>query len=186
MRSIKASARHFNVRSDRGAFAPAKASFSSGFMTRVGETAVPVSDDDVIAAALRVLSQRMTGRLALTNPRITREYLAIRFSGLEHEVFVCLFLDARNRIISCEESFRGTIDGAAVYPREIVKRALAHNASAVIVSHNHPSGVAEPSQADELLTQRLKAALDLVGVRLLDHLVVGGAVVESFAERGLL
>jgi DNA repair protein RadC len=97
-----------------------------------------------------------------------------------------LFLDNRNRVIECVEMFRGTIDGATVHPREVVKEALGRNAAAVIFAHNHPSGVAEPSQADELITRRLKEALSLVDIRVLDHLVVGGNVVTSFAEQGLL
>jgi DNA repair protein RadC len=110
----------------------------------------------------------------------------MRFAGLEHEVFCCLYLDNRNRVIACEELFRGTIDGASVHPRAVVKRALIHNAAAIILAHNHPSGVAEPSQADELITRRLKQALALVDIRVLDHLIVADAVVESMAERGLL
>ena len=186
MHSVTRSFRRFNVQSDRGALVPQQPRFSSGFVSENNGAYAQVSDDDVIAAALRILSQRLARGFALSNPRLTREYLAMRFAGLEHEVFACLFLDNRNRVIACEELFRGTIDGASVHPREVVKRALRHNAAAVIVAHNHPSGVAEPSQADELITRRLKEALSLVDIRVLDHLVVGGASVESFAERGLL
>lgn len=123
---------------------------------------------------------------ALTNPRNTREYLRMRLRDLDHEVFCCLYLDNRNRVITCEELFRGTIDGATVHPREVVKRALAHNAAAVILAHNHPSGVAEPSQADELITRRIKESLATVDIRVLDHLIVGDGHTESMAERGLL
>jgi DNA repair protein RadC len=105
---------------------------------------------------------------------------------LEHEVFGCLFLDNQHAVIAAEDLFRGTIDGASVYPREVVKRALALNAAAVILYHNHPSGVSEPSQSDQRLTQRLKAALGTVDIRVLDHFVVGRAEALSFAERGLL
>jgi len=122
----------------------------------------------------------------LANPQATRDFLYMRLRDLPHEVFCVLFLDNRHRVIAFEELFRGTIDGATVHAREVVKRALAHNAAAVILSHNHPSGVAEPSQADEIITRRLKNALDLVEIRLLDHLVVGDGHCESFAERGLL
>jgi DNA repair protein RadC len=122
----------------------------------------------------------------LTNPRSTREYLRMRFRDLPHEVFAILYLDNRNRVIALEELFRGTIDGATVHPREVVKRALYHNAAALILAHNHPSGVAEPSQADELITRRLKEALSTVDIRVLDHLVIGDGVCESMAERGLL
>lgn len=123
---------------------------------------------------------------ALANPRATREFLRMKLRDLPHEVFCCLYLDNRHRVISFEELFRGTIDGATVHPREVVKRALACNAAAIILAHNHPSGVAEPSQADELITRRLKEALALVDIRVLDHLVIGDCGCESFAERGLL
>ena len=136
--------------------------------------------------ARRHYQQLMTAGSALSNPRATREFLRMRLRDLQHEVFCCLYLDNRNRVIGFEELFRGTIDGASVHPREVVKQALARNAAAVILAHNHPSGVAEPSQADELITRRLKEALSLVDIRVLDHLVVGDGVCESFAERGLL
>ena len=122
----------------------------------------------------------------LESPRIVRDYLAVHYAGHEREVFGCLFLDNRHRLIAVEEMFLGTIDGASVHPREVVKRALQLNAAAVILAHNHPSGVAEPSQADELITARLRDALALVDIRVLDHLVVGGTTVTSFVERGLL
>jgi DNA repair protein RadC len=186
MRSSKRSIRQFFVQSDRGHIVQPELQFTSGLVSEHGSGYSPVSDDDVIAAALRILSQRLVYTSALCNPRTTRSYLALRFAGLEHEVFACIFLDARNRVMACEELFRGTIDGASVHPREVVKRALVHNAAAVIFTHNHPSGVAEPSHADELITRRLKDALALVDIRVLDHLVIGGAVVESFSERGLL
>jgi DNA repair protein RadC len=127
----------------------------------------------------------MTGS-ALANPRATREFLRSRLRDLPHEVFCCVYLDNRHRVIAFEELFRGTIDGASVHPREVVKQALSRNAAAVILVHNHPSGLAEPSQADELITRRLKEALALVDIRVLDHVVVGDGVCESFAERGLL
>jgi DNA repair protein RadC len=122
----------------------------------------------------------------LTSPDATRDYLRARLRGYPHEVFACLFLDNRHRVIEVEELFRGTIDGASVHPREVVRRALAHNAAAVIFAHNHPSGVAEPSGADERITRRLKEALALVDVRVLDHLIVGDGPIVSLAERGLL
>ena len=123
---------------------------------------------------------------ALLNPQATRDYLRARLRDLPHEVFGCLYLDNRHRVIAFEELFRGTLDGANVYPREVVKQALAHNAAALILVHNHPSGVAEPSQADEMITRRLKDALNLVEIRVLDHLIVGDTRCESLAERGLL
>jgi DNA repair protein RadC len=122
----------------------------------------------------------------LTNPSSTREYLRMKLRDLDHEVFMVLYLDNRNRVISCEQLFRGTIDGATVHPREVVKAALLKNAAAVIFAHNHPSGVAEPSQADEMITRRLKESLAAVDIRVLDHLVIGDGHCESMAERGLL
>jgi DNA repair protein RadC len=136
--------------------------------------------------ARRHYQQLMMTGSALSNPRATREFLRMRLRDLPHEVFCCVYLDNRNRVIGFEELFRGTIDGASVHPREVVKEALSRNAAAVILVHNHPSGVAEPSQADELITRRLKEALGLVDIRVLDHLIVGDGVCESFAERGLL
>ncbi len=136
--------------------------------------------------ARRHYQQLMMTGPALGNPRATREFLRMRLRDLPHEVFAIVYLDNRHRVIGFEELFRGTIDGASVHPREVVKHALAKNAAAVILTHNHPSGLAEPSQADELITRRLKEALALVDIRVLDHLVVGDAVCESFAERGLL
>jgi DNA repair protein RadC len=122
----------------------------------------------------------------LTSPRAARDYLVAELRDRDHEVFCCLFLDSRHRLIAFEELFQGTIDGASVHPREVVKHALARHASAVILAHNHPSGVAEPSQADELITLRLRDALALVDVRVLDHLIVGDGGCISLAERGVL
>jgi DNA repair protein RadC len=136
--------------------------------------------------ARRHYAESMRSGPPLANPRATREFLMARLRDLGHEVFCCLFLDNRHRVIAFEEVFRGTIDGASVHPREIVKLALARNAAAVILAHNHPSGVAEPSQADELITGRLREALGLVDIRVLDHIVVGDTHCVSFAERGLI
>ena len=136
--------------------------------------------------ARRHYQERMQTGCVLANPRATREFLRMRLRDLAHEVFCCVYLDNRNRVTGFEELFRGTLDGASVHPREVVKHALARNAAAVILAHNHPSGVAEPSQADELITRRLKEALGLVDIRVLDHIVVGDGGCESFAERGLL
>ncbi len=122
----------------------------------------------------------------LGDPRAVRDYLRVHYAGHEREVFMCLFLDNRHKLISAEEMFQGTIDGASVHPREVVKRALSLNAAAVILAHNHPSGIADPSQADELITSRLRDALAIVDIRCLDHLIVGGATVTSLAERGLI
>lgn len=122
----------------------------------------------------------------LTSPKSTRDYLLAQLRAYPHEVFACLFLNNRHHVISFDKMFNGTIDGASVYPREVVKRALGHNAAAVIFAHNHPSGIAEPSAADITLTRRLKTALELVDIRVLDHFVVGNNTAVSFAERGLL
>jgi len=136
--------------------------------------------------ARRHYAEAMQQGPALANPRATREFLRTRLRDLDHEVFCCLFLDNRHRVITFDEVFRGTIDGASVHPREVVKLALARNAAAVILAHNHPSGIAEPSQADELITTRLREALALVDIRVLDHIVVGDGACVSFAERGLI
>ncbi len=142
-----------------------------------------------IVAALelsrRVLANEIR-RDAVTDPRRCADYLRAWLVPFPYEVFACLFLDNRHRVIAGEELFRGTIDGASVHPREVVRRALAHNAAAVILAHNHPSGVAEPSAADVAITRRLRDALALVDVRVLDHLIVGEAAPVSLAERGLV
>ncbi len=122
----------------------------------------------------------------LRNPQTTREFLLAQLRDRPYEVFCCMHLDSRHRLIAFEELFRGTVDGASVHPREVVREALAHNSAALIFAHNHPSGVAEPSAADELITQRLRDSLALVDVRVLDHIIVGDGACLSFAERGLL
>lgn len=143
-------------------------------------------EDEVIAHALRILKRRSIRHTHLTDPTTVRKYLTVEFSYSPYEAFWVVFLDTRHRVISIEELFKGTLDGASVYPREVVRAALKHNAGAVIFAHNHPSGVAEPSQADRCLTDRLKSALELIGVRVLDHFVCAGADAISFAERGYL
>jgi DNA repair protein RadC len=134
----------------------------------------------------RALREELAARDVLSSPRAVRDYLRLALAGRQHEVFVVLLLDAQHRVIHCEELFRGTLTQTSVYPREVVKCALRHNAAAVIFAHNHPSGVAEPSHADEILTRSLKSALGLVDVQVLDHFVVAGSATTSFAERGLL
>ncbi|HEX4050675.1 MAG TPA: JAB domain-containing protein [Steroidobacteraceae bacterium] len=144
------------------------------------------SAQDIIACAQGLIAQRYrSGAPAFDSPARTREYLRLRFGPLDHEIFGCLFLDNRHRLIMAETLFRGTIDGAAVHPREVVKAAIQHNAAACIFFHNHPSGAAECSQADRLITQRLVTALQLVDVRVLDHLIIGETT-YSMAESGLL
>jgi DNA repair protein RadC len=149
-------------------------------------TAKQVQLHAAMELARRALRERIAAGDVLSSPQAVREFLRLRMQTLPHEVFAALFLDAQNRMIEMEELFRGTLAQTSVYPREIVKRALHHNAGAVIFAHNHPSGIAEPSHADETLTQALKQALALVDVRVLDHFIVAGAGVVSFAERGLL
>lgn len=145
-----------------------------------------MSDDTLIAQALAILAKRMRVTDQLSSPSSVRNYLRLLLSDREHEVFVVVLLDAQHRVLSCEELFRGTLTQTSVYPREVVKVALAANAGSAIFAHNHPSGVSEPSRADELLTTHLKTALALVDVRVIDHFIVAGAESISFAERGLL
>ena len=140
----------------------------------------------VLEMSRRALRETLDRGPALGSPHAVRDYLRLRIQGRPHEVFVAVFLDAQNRVLEVEELFRGTLTQTSVFPREIVKRALHFNAAAIIFAHNHPSGVAEPSRADEALTQTLKHTLALVDVKVLDHFVVGGDSAMSFAERGLL
>ncbi len=140
----------------------------------------------VIELARRSMSEKAQGRDALASPQAVRDYLRLLLAARPYEVFVGLFLDSQNRMLGAEELFRGTLAQTSVYPREVVKAALARNAAAMIFAHNHPSGVAEPSRADELLTQALKQALSLVDIRTLDHFVIAGGRLTSFAERGML
>jgi DNA repair protein RadC len=140
----------------------------------------------VVELARRSIQEEMKSGTALTSPGAVRDYLRLTLAALPHEVFMCIWLDAQHRAIRFDEAFRGTLTQTSVYPREIVKAALATNAAAVIFAHNHPSGVAQPSQADELLTRSLREALGLVDVKVLDHFVIAGNQAISFAERGLL
>ncbi len=150
-----------------------------------------LSDEEVIDYACSVLEQRLAYRLAsegvvFTSPIECRKYLTLKMAELEREIFAVLFLDNRHRLIKYEEMFFGTIDGASVHPREVLKAALMHNAAAVILAHNHPSGVPEPSFADKRITHHVKEALNLIDIRVLDHIVVGGIDTQSFAELGLI
>jgi len=149
----------------------------------------PLNDKEttaVIDLALQLLTDRHQAGTALTRPEETRAFLRLQLAERKHEVFGALFLDNRHRVIAVEELFQGTIDGASVYPRVVAQRALELNAAALVMFHNHPSGVAEPSHADEALTRRLRDALALIDVRVLDHFVVSAGESVSFAERGLL
>lgn len=140
----------------------------------------------VLEMSRRALQEEMRNGDALNSPVAVRDYLQLLLRGREQEVFLVIFLDAQHRVILAEEMFHGTLTQTSVYPREVVKRALALNAAAVIFAHNHPSGVAEPSQSDQMLTDALKQALSLVDVRVLDHFIVAGAGCLSFAEKGML
>jgi len=136
--------------------------------------------------ARRYFEETLPQGEAIRSPADTETFLLARLRDRPHEVFCCLYLDNRHRVLRFEELFRGTIDGTSVYPREVVKQALAVNAAAIILAHNHPSGVAEPSQADERITRRIKSALELVDIRLLDHLIIGDGTSTSLASRGML
>lgn len=140
----------------------------------------------VLEMARRHLAEELERSDALTSPQLTRRYLMSQLRDRSHEVFVCLFLDNQHRVLKYQELFHGTLDGAAVYPREVVKQALAAGAGAVIFAHNHPSGVAEPSRSDRAITERLQQALALMDIRVLDHLVIGDGYCVSFSERGWL
>jgi len=162
-------------------------SFDSALMVRDQQGRYQVATtDQILEAARQAIEHKMQRGAAFTSPTFVKEYLHTKLADFEHEVFAVLFLDAKCRLIEYAEMFRGTIDSASVHPREVVKAALRLNAAAVIVSHNHPSGNPEPSEADKRMTQTLKEALALVEVRTLDHIVVGGADTVSFAERGLI
>jgi len=147
---------------------------------------ITTKEQIVIDQAKEILSREFMREAVLTSSSATKEYLKLHFAGLEHEMFVVVFLDNQHQVIAIENMFRGTIDGAAVYPREVVKRSLELNAAALLLAHNHPSGVSEPSMADKNITKKLKDAAGLLDVRVLDHLVVGDDTVVSFAERGLI
>ena len=142
--------------------------------------------DPIVEQALSMLECEVREADALSSPDAVRDFLRLQLGDLPHEVFACMFMDAQNRLIDYQELFRGTLTQTSVYPREVVKEALACNAASVILTHNHPSGLADPSRADESLTHTLKQALALVDVRVLDHLIVTRSTVLSFAERGLL
>jgi DNA repair protein RadC len=148
---------------------------------------LPEGDRELVAKAIRCLEQKyLVKQDCLTSPEATRDFLKLRLYGLHYEVFACLYLDNRHRVIRYEELFRGTIDGASVHPREVLRKVVETGAAAVIFAHNHPSGVPEPSQADLRLTQRLRDGLSLFDVRVIDHMIVGDGEAVSMAERGVL
>ena len=150
------------------------------------QTRPTVSAEEIVAMARTLVNRRFAKGRSITSPDAFRDYLQLKLAEREYELFCCLYLDNRHRILAFEPLFRGTIDGASVYPREVVKQALSLNARAVIFAHNHPSGQPEPSDADRSITHRLQQALALVDVRVLDHFIVGEGRAYSFAEQGLL
>lgn len=150
-----------------------------------GQTRIATSEE-IIGTARKMMSAKVRRGISMASPRLVKEFLSIKLGALEHDIFCVLLLDKRLRLIEYVELFRGTIDGASVHPREVVKLALAKNAASVVFAHPHPSGVAEPSQANELITQRLKEALALVDIRVVDHVIVAAGDVVSMAERGAL
>ena len=146
----------------------------------------PVTEQDILNIANTLLARRFKRRTKLTSPNQTREYFKLKLASYEYEVFCAMFLNNQNQVLTFEELFRGTINETAIYPREVVKQALSLNAAAIIFVHNHPSGDPEPSQADRHITLKLKYALELVDIRVLDHFIVTGSESLSFAERGLI
>jgi DNA repair protein RadC len=143
------------------------------------------NEADVLGAATELFNRYFAKGTAITEPAKAADYLKLQLAQYEHEVFVCVFLNSQHQVLALDELFRGTLDGASVYPREVIKAVLQHNAAAMIVAHNHPSGIAEPSQADRTITDKLKQVLGLIDVKLLDHFIIGESV-YSFAENGLL
>lgn len=156
------------------------------FVRVIGGAIRPASEDEIISTARNMLDAKIKRQGNISSPADSKAFVSLRLGALPYEVFAVVFVDAQHRVIEYREMFRGTLTQTSVYPREVVKEALTLNAAGVILSHNHPSGVPEPSRADEYLTQTLKSALALVDVRVLDHLIVAGGQVLSFAERGLL
>ena len=167
-------------------FVAVSSAASSLLVRDVGGEYRPADADEVLQAAQRVLAARVRGTHVLTSPAVVKDFLRARLGNLPHEIFAVVHLDAQHRVLDYVEMFRGTVSQTSVYPREVVKDALGRNSSALLLVHNHPSGSAEPSRADEHLTQTLKSAGALVDVRVLDHLIVAGDSVLSMAERGLI
>jgi DNA repair protein RadC len=174
------------VRSDRGYVVAPPETFSTGFFEQTETGIAPVADSAVIEASLAILAKRVARGSVLSSPSAVKNFLVTRLADLEHEIFGVLLLTTRHHLIDFVELFRGTLDGANVAPREVLKLVLARNAGAVILVHQHPSAVKDASQADELITATLKEALALIQVRVIDHIIVAGRDTLSFAERGLL
>lgn len=154
--------------------------------TQTNEGFIVATDEQVVAEAITITATFMNRGPALTNPRAVIDFLSLRMRGLDYEIFTVIYVDNRHRVIKVEDLFRGTLDGSSVHTREVVKNTLLNSAAAVLFAHNHPSGVAEPSHADELITARLKDALSLIDVRVLDHIIIGNPGTFSFSENGLI
>ena len=178
--------RKLAVRSDRGHITPPAETFTSGLHTKTSNGFEAAADSTVVEAALKILSKRIAKGSLLNSPRATRDYLVTRISDRQDEVFGAIWLSSRHHVIDVVEMFYGTIAGCSVHPRTVVKMALAKNAAACILFHQHPGGVADSSRADELITARLKESLELVECRVIDHIIVAGRDTFSFAEKGLL
>ncbi len=178
--------RKLAVRSDRGHVIPPTATFTSGFVRETASGYQPVTDDAVIESALTIVAKRVARGSMLASPKAVKDFLVLRLADLEHEIFGVILLSTRHHLIDFVELFRGELSGCSVHPREIAKLVLANNAAAVVLAHSHPSGVETPSQADEIITKRVRDALLLLDVRTLDHVVVGGKNAYSFAEHGII
>lgn len=184
---MNATTLHFSANTHEATHQEAHVRISGLMVCEAGGQYRPATADEVMGEARRVIARRVRRGASMSSPDAVKDYLRIHLGELEHEVFGVLFVDAQLRIIEFKQMFRGTLTAATVHPREIVKEALALNAAAVLLCHNHPSqGAPEPSRADEALTAALKAALSLVDVRVLDHLIVSGGDIVSFAQRGIL
>ena len=174
------------VRSNRGHIKQPADISSTDFVRQSQTGQVPVMDSEIVSAALGILAKRIAKGSIIKNMEDAKKYLAVRFADLQHEVFAIVYLTNRHAVIACDEIFRGTIDGASVYPREVVKSALQYNAAAILIAHPHPSGICEPSHADEMITTRIREACALLDIRLIDHIVISGDRAVSFAELGML
>ena len=174
------------VRSNRGHIKQPADISSTDFVRQTLTGQMPVMDSEIVSAALGILAKRIAKGSIIKNMEDAKKYLAVRFADLQHEVFAIVYLTNRHAVIACDEIFRGTIDGASVYPREVVKSALQYNAAAILIAHPHPSGICEPSHADEMITTRIREACALLDIRLIDHVIIAGADSISFAQRGLL
>ena len=174
------------VRSNRGHIKQPADISSTDFVRQTLAGQTPIMDSEIVSVALGILARRIAKGSIIKNIEDAKKYLAVRFADLQHEVFAIVYLTNRHAVIACDEIFRGTIDGANVYPREVVKSALQYNAAAILIAHPHPSGVCEPSHADEMITTRIREACGLMDIRLIDHIVISGDRAVSFAERGML